>query len=122
MSRTRDTGPATAAALDYGLSQRALIAVSARSGDVAELITHRLTALAHSGLKALDEPTVRAVVRQAVRDVRTAPPPPPADPPAEPALAALRAAVDDPAASTHAIGELMGARRAVGVGDAVPVR
>ncbi|WP_405722854.1 hypothetical protein [Streptomyces sp. NBC_00046] len=47
------------------------------------------------------------MVRQAVRDVRTAPPPPPADPPAEPALAALRAAVDDLAASTHAIGELM---------------
>jgi hypothetical protein len=35
-SRTRDTGPAAAAALDYGLSQRALIAVSSRSSDVAE--------------------------------------------------------------------------------------
>ncbi|MFG3532957.1 hypothetical protein ACGF8B_40610 [Streptomyces sp. NPDC047917] len=33
MSRTRDTDQATAAALDYGLSQRALIAVSARSSD-----------------------------------------------------------------------------------------
>jgi|UniRef100_A0AAU3HV28 hypothetical protein len=63
--------------------------------------------LAHSGLKALDEPTVRAVVRQAVRDVRSASPPPPADPPADPALAALRAVVDDLAAGTHAIGELM---------------
>ncbi|MDX2521590.1 hypothetical protein PV355_41790 [Streptomyces stelliscabiei] len=33
-SRTRDTDPA-AAALDYGLSQRALIALSGRTGDVA---------------------------------------------------------------------------------------
>ncbi|MFB6991327.1 hypothetical protein ACFC0C_26615 [Streptomyces sp. NPDC056178] len=47
------------------------------------------------------------MVRQAVRDVRTAPPPPPADPPADPAVAALRRVVDDLAASTHAIGELM---------------
>jgi hypothetical protein len=105
-SRVRDTDPA-AAALDYGLSQRALIAVSGRTGDVAELITRRLATLAHSGLTALDEPTVRTAVRQAVRDVHTAPPPPPADPPADPALAALRAVVDDLAASTHAIGELM---------------
>lgn len=50
---------------------------------------------------------MRAVVRQAVRDVRTAPPPPPADPPADTAVAALRRVVDDLAASTHAIGELM---------------
>ncbi|MFB7076405.1 hypothetical protein [Streptomyces sp. NPDC056308] len=47
------------------------------------------------------------MVRQAVRDVRTTPPPPPADPPADPAVAALRRVVDDLAASTHAIGELM---------------
>jgi hypothetical protein len=87
-SRTRDSDPAAAAALDYGLSQRALIAVFGRRNDVAELITRRLAALAHSGLDALDEPTVRAVVRQAVR---TAPPSPPADPPADPVLAALRA-------------------------------
>ncbi len=107
LSRTRDTDPGAAAALDYGLSQRALIAVSGRSGDVAEMITRRLAALAHSGLQALDEPTVRAVVRQAVRDVRTAPPPPPAETPADPNVAALRAVVDDLAASTHAIGELM---------------
>ncbi|WJY43300.1 hypothetical protein QT196_39290 (plasmid) [Streptomyces sp. P9-2B-2] len=106
-SRTRDTGSATLAALDYGLSQRALIAVSGRAGDVVELITRRLATLAHSGLQALDEPTVRAVVRQAVRDARTAPPPPPADPSPDPALAALRRVVDDLAASTHAIGELM---------------
>lgn len=105
--RTRDTDPAAAAALDYGLSQRALIAVSGRTGDVAELITRRLAALARSGLQALDEPTVRAVVRQAVRDVRTAPPLPPAEPPADPALAELRRVVDELAASTHAIGELM---------------
>jgi hypothetical protein len=38
-SRTRDSDPAAAAALDYGLSQRALIAVSGRTGDVAELMT-----------------------------------------------------------------------------------
>lgn len=79
-SRTRDSDPAATAALDYGLSQHALIAVSSRSSDVAELITRRLATLAHSGLQALDEPTVRAVVRQAARDIRTTPPPPPADP------------------------------------------
>ncbi|MER8159953.1 hypothetical protein [Streptomyces sp. NPDC094472] len=106
-SRTRDTSPAAAAALDYGLSQRALIAVSGRTGDVTALITRRLTTLVHSGLTALDEPTVRAVVRQAVRDVRTAPLLPPDEPPADPARAALRRAVDDLTASTHAIGELM---------------
>ncbi|WP_327188285.1 hypothetical protein [Streptomyces sp. NBC_01334] len=106
-SRTRDNDPAAATALDYGLSQRALIDVSSRSSDVAELITRRLATLAHSGLQTLDAATVRAVVRQAVRDIRTAPPPPPADPPADPAIAALRRVVDDLAASTHAIGELM---------------
>ncbi|WP_370422204.1 hypothetical protein AB8O64_28680 [Streptomyces sp. QH1-20] len=106
-SRTRDSVPAAAAALDYGLPQRALIAVSGCTETVAELITRRLATLAHSGLQALDEPTVRAVIRQAVRDVRTPPPPPPDDPPADPALAALRAVVDELAAGTHAIGELM---------------
>ncbi|MFJ9743136.1 hypothetical protein [Streptomyces sp. NPDC101166] len=106
-SRMRDSDRDAADALDYGLSQRALIAVSSRSGDVAELITRRLTTLAQSGLQALDAAAVRAVVRQAVRDIRTAPPPPPADPPADPTLAALRRVVDELAASTHAIGELM---------------
>ncbi|QDN95160.1 hypothetical protein FNV62_01050 [Streptomyces sp. RLB3-17] len=72
-SRTRDTGPAAVAALDFGLSQRVLIAVSGPAGHVAELITRRLATLAHSGLQALAAATVRAVVRQAVRDVRTAP-------------------------------------------------
>ncbi|WP_164992836.1 hypothetical protein [Streptomyces lydicus] len=48
------------------------------------MITRRLAVLAHSGLQALDEPTVRAVVRQAVRDVRTAPPPAPVESPADP--------------------------------------
>ncbi|WP_177235642.1 hypothetical protein [Streptomyces sp. MUSC 14] len=105
-SRTRDTGPAAAAALDYGLSQRALIAVSSRSDDVAELITRRLTTLAHSGLTALDEPTVRAVVRQAVRDIRTAPPPSPAGPPTDPVVAAGRHLTDELFASAYAIGEL----------------
>ncbi|MFE9387612.1 hypothetical protein ACFYMO_30990 [Streptomyces sp. NPDC007025] len=49
---------------------------------------------------------MRAVVRQAVRDVRTAPTPPPADPPADLTVAALRAVVDL-ATSSHAIGALM---------------
>ncbi|MEU8699973.1 hypothetical protein AB0C61_20355 [Streptomyces sp. NPDC048680] len=35
-SHTRDSDPAAVAVLDYGLTQHALIAVSARSGDVAE--------------------------------------------------------------------------------------
>ncbi|MFF1360238.1 hypothetical protein [Streptomyces sp. NPDC058297] len=59
VSPARDSDPGAVAALDFGLSQRALIAVSARSGDVAELIARRLATLAHSGLKALDGPTVR---------------------------------------------------------------
>ncbi|MEU2856559.1 hypothetical protein [Streptomyces syringium] len=37
----------------------------------------------------------------------SAPPPPPAEPPTDPTVAALRRVVDDLAASTHAIGELM---------------
>jgi hypothetical protein len=45
---------------------------------------------------------VRAVVRQAVR-----PAPSPADLPADPALTELRRVVDDLAATTYAIGELM---------------
>ncbi|WP_434435411.1 hypothetical protein [Streptomyces noursei] len=106
-SRTRDTSPAAAAALDYGLSQRALIAVSSRTDVVTELITHRLTTLAHSGLTALDTATVRAVVRQAVRDVRTAPPPSPAEPSTDPVVAAGRQLTDNLFASEYAIGELM---------------
>ncbi|MFJ9417739.1 hypothetical protein ACIRPT_26770 [Streptomyces sp. NPDC101227] len=104
LSRTRDTGPAAAAALDYGRYQRALIAVSGRTDDIARLITGRLATLADCGPDALSEPTVRVVVRQAARDVRSAPP---ADPPADPTLAALRRFVDDLAVSTHVIGELM---------------
>ncbi|MCX5207549.1 hypothetical protein OG897_39865 [Streptomyces sp. NBC_00237] len=106
-SRTRDSAPEAAVALDYGLSQRALIAVSGRTDTLADLITRRLATLADSGLQALDEPTVRAVVRQAVRDVRTAPPPPPAEPPADPALTELRRVVDELAVTTHQLGELM---------------
>ncbi|MFJ2272246.1 hypothetical protein ACIOHO_39315 [Streptomyces sp. NPDC087849] len=49
---------------------------------------------------------MRAVVRQAVRDVCTTPPPPPADPPADPALTELRRVVDELAA-THQLGELI---------------
>ncbi|MEU2578856.1 hypothetical protein ACIP3B_36450 [Streptomyces anulatus] len=103
LSRTRDTDPAAAAALDYDLSQRALIAVSGRTDTVAQLITRRLAALAHSDLQAIDEPTVRAVVRQAVRDVRAALLPPPAGPPADPSLAELRHVVDDLAARRYAL-------------------
>ncbi|MBD3934894.1 hypothetical protein IF129_25455 [Streptomyces chumphonensis] len=106
-SRTRVSDPGAAAALDYGLSQRALIAVSGRTDAAADIITRRLAALAHSGLQALDAPAVRTAVRQVVRDVRTAPPPAPAEPPAEPAVAALRAVVDDLAACSHQLGELM---------------
>ncbi|MCX4808751.1 hypothetical protein ACFWWM_25940 [Streptomyces sp. NPDC058682] len=69
----RYTGTGAAATLDYGLSQRALTTVSGRSGDVAELITHRLLTLTRSSLQALDEPTVRAVVRQAVAGAWEAP-------------------------------------------------
>ncbi|MGW2777326.1 hypothetical protein ACWC4C_33325 [Streptomyces olivaceoviridis] len=68
-SRTRDTDPAAVAALGYGLSQRALIAVSSRSSDVTECSRADFTTFAHSGLQALDDATVRAVVRQAVRDI-----------------------------------------------------
>ncbi|MFE9633358.1 hypothetical protein [Streptomyces sp. NPDC006463] len=102
----RDTGPAAAATLDYGLSQRALIAISSRSGDVAELNppTRRARPQRPPGL---DEPAVRAVVRQAVRDVRSAPPPRPAEPPADPIVAEMRSVVDGLVTSTYAIGELM---------------
>ncbi|MCZ1012627.1 hypothetical protein O1L68_43895 [Streptomyces lydicus] len=68
------------------------------------MITRRLAVLAHSGLQALDEPTVRAVVRQAVRDVRTAPPRRPSNRRRTPPS---RAVVDDLAACSHQLGELM---------------
>lgn len=63
--------------------------------------THRVATLAHSGLTALDEPTVRTVARQAVRDVRTAPSPPAADPPAYPAAAECSPAALSCAAGEH---------------------
>jgi hypothetical protein len=50
---------------------------------------------------------VRAVVRQAARDVCIAPPPPPADPSADPVVAAGRQLTDDLVSSAHAIGEMM---------------
>ncbi|MFF7258238.1 hypothetical protein [Streptomyces microflavus] len=78
-----------------------------RTDAVAQLITRRLVALVHSGLQAFDEPTVRAVVRQAVRDVRTAPSPPAAEPPSDPALTELRSVIDNLAATTHQLGEPM---------------
>ncbi|MGA4846691.1 hypothetical protein ACOBQB_10640 [Streptomyces sp. G5(2025)] len=75
------------------------------------MITRRLARLAHSGLQALDEATVRAVAKPSTRP-RCAPwsarpSAPHADPPVDPTIAALRRVVDDLAASTHAIGELM---------------
>jgi hypothetical protein len=84
-----------------------LIAISSRSDDIAALIIRRLTTLAHSGLNILEPDAVRAVVRQAVRDVRAAPPLPPAGSPTDPGIAALRRAVDDLFAASYAIGELM---------------
>ncbi|MER6611572.1 hypothetical protein ABT282_38440 [Streptomyces sp. NPDC000927] len=47
------------------------------------------------------------MVRQAVRDVRTAPPPPPDEPPADPITAAGHQLANDLLASAHKIGELM---------------
>lgn len=52
VSRTRDTSPAAAATLDYGLSQRTLIAVSSRAGDVAEPGTHAIGEDLEHGLAA----------------------------------------------------------------------
>jgi hypothetical protein len=49
-----------AAALDHGLSQHTLIAVSGRPRRYrGDEISRCLAALAHSGLQALDETTVR---------------------------------------------------------------
>lgn len=75
-SRTRDTANTV---LDFGLSQRALLAASARTGDVAELISGRLAALA-GGSAGVDSDVERAVVRQAVHEVRTTPAPRPLPP------------------------------------------
>ncbi|MFF0630589.1 hypothetical protein [Streptomyces sp. NPDC004296] len=47
------------------------------------------------------------MVRQAVRDVRTAPPPSPAEPSTDPVVAAGRQLAGDLFASEYAIGELM---------------
>ncbi len=69
VSRTRDT-PA-----DYGLSQRALLAVSGRTDDVADHIAHHMTALALSGAQPPDDDAVRDAVRRAIEDVRATPAP-----------------------------------------------
>ncbi|MEV5681231.1 hypothetical protein, partial [Streptomyces sp. NPDC052179] len=77
----------------YGLRlpQRALAAVSSRTDTVVKLIFHPPDCRAHpQQLPGIDEPTMRAVVRQAVSDVRTAPPPQPVSPSADPALTELR--------------------------------
>ncbi|MFD6874674.1 MULTISPECIES: hypothetical protein [unclassified Streptomyces] len=48
------------------------------------------------------------MVRHAIRDVRTVPPPPaPVEPPADPTVAAAGAIVDDLVAVNHEIGKLM---------------
>ena len=124
VSRTRDTGTETGAGLDYGLSQRALLAVSARSGDVAAMIAARLTALTADSTRGLPADTVRDVVQHAVdaaraqeladqtlHQVRTAlpaaVPATAATVAADPRLAELHQAVDDLTAASHAIGELM---------------
>ncbi|MEU2181016.1 hypothetical protein [Streptomyces thermolilacinus] len=83
-------------AAEFGISR----AQAYRLLDVA-----RSLAAIHGAVAAHADPS--RMVRQAVRDVRTAPPPPPAEPPPDPAVAALRRAVDHLAASSHAIGELM---------------
>ncbi|MGW0828785.1 hypothetical protein [Streptomyces sp. NPDC002845] len=70
------------------------------------VITRRLAALPRSGGQDLGHGTVRAIVHQAVHDVGIATAPP-AEPPADLAVAELRRVVDQLAASTHAIGELL---------------
>ncbi|OII61310.1 hypothetical protein BJP40_05925 [Streptomyces sp. CC53] len=104
LSRTRDTSPA--AALDYGLSQRALLAVSSRTDDLAQLLARRLTELARHQPEALEPAAVEDVVRQAVRDIRTAPTSA-AEPSADPLTAKGRRTVNALADSAHQIGELM---------------
>ncbi|MFJ8314241.1 MULTISPECIES: hypothetical protein [unclassified Streptomyces] len=125
LSRMRDTAEDSAATVagavvDFGLSQRALLAVAGRVEDVADLITRRLAILTQSsGSQSVDADAVRAIVHQAVHDVRNAPPPPAAlpttspavdpavDPVVEPFVAEGRRVVDELVASAHAIGELM---------------
>ncbi|MFF2852079.1 hypothetical protein ACFVT5_38005 [Streptomyces sp. NPDC058001] len=106
-SRTRDTGPAAAAALDYGLSRRALTAVSSRADIVAEP-DHPPTR--HARPQRSPGPRHR-------HGARRGPPGRPRRPHAATARrsadgpgrrrAAPRTVVDDLAASSHAIGELM---------------
>lgn len=123
LSRMRDIAEDSAAtaagavAVDFGLSQRALLAVAGRVDDVADLITRRLAVLTRNGDQAADADAVRAIVRQAVHDIRTAPPAvepaagPPAAPEADAALGPFvaegRRVADQLAASAYAIGELM---------------
>ncbi|MFI1790822.1 hypothetical protein ACH40D_20660 [Streptomyces olivaceoviridis] len=108
-SRTRDTGPEAAAVLDYGLSQRALFAVSARGGDGAELITRRLTALGHDVRRLLVSPPCgQWSARLSATSAPTPPPPPsPAGESADLVITELRRVADSLYANTYAIGELM---------------
>jgi hypothetical protein len=80
--------------------------VAGRADDVAALITRRLAAWTASGARGPEQETVRAIVHQAVHDVRTAPSTP-TEPPADPAVADGRRAVDQLAADVLAVGELM---------------
>jgi hypothetical protein len=78
VSRTRDTGPVTEAALDYGLSQRALITMSSRADTVAELIP---AASPRSSTAASRPPTSPSCARWSARPSVTSAPPRPRRPP-----------------------------------------
>jgi hypothetical protein len=76
LSRRRDSVSSSgdsaggAVVVDFGLSQRALLAVAGRADQVADPITRRLAVPEQSsGGRALDVDAVRAVVHQAVHDV-----------------------------------------------------
>ncbi|WHM40959.1 hypothetical protein [Streptomyces sp. BPTC-684] len=90
------------AVLDYGLSQRALIAVSTRSGDVAELLPADSPRSPTAAPRRSISRPCGAAVRQAVRAAPSRP-----HRPADPTDAALHRVTDGLAASTHALGELM---------------
>ncbi|MFJ8389336.1 hypothetical protein ACIQ9Q_33335 [Streptomyces sp. NPDC094438] len=60
--------------VDFGLSQRSLLAVAGRADQVADLITRRLSILTQNSYsQSVDPAAVRAIVHQAVHDVRSTP-------------------------------------------------
>ncbi|MGX5397178.1 hypothetical protein ACWLMY_35630 [Streptomyces anulatus] len=104
-SRTRDSDPAAAAALDYGLSQRSLIAVSGRTNTVTQLIPADSPRLPTAASRpSMNRPCAPSFAKPSAT---SAPPRRPPKTLADPALAELRRAVDDLAAITHQLGELM---------------